>query len=135
MYELREKLCEEMERIARKENLGMSDLDTLHKLASTIKNLDKIMLREEGRYSREGYSRDGEWQADMRGTYALCARPLQPGTGRNAGQAGGADAVRRGRRFQRRDSPVHGKHRKGVNAYKNACDFEKALKILHFNGV
>ena len=69
MYELREKLCEEMEQIARKENLGMSDLDTLHKLASTIKNLDKIMMREEGRYSREGYSRDGEWQADMRGTY------------------------------------------------------------------
>lgn len=70
MYELREKLCEELERYSRKENLSAGDLDVLHKLASTVKNIDKIMLREEGRYSREGYSRDGEWQADMRGTYA-----------------------------------------------------------------
>ena len=62
MYELREKLCEELERYTRKENLSAGDLDVLHKLASTIKNLDKIMMRE-------GYSRDGEWQADMRGSY------------------------------------------------------------------
>lgn len=72
MYELREKLCEELERYSRKENLSAGDLDVLHKLASTIKNLDKIMLREGSSadgYSREGYSRDGEWQADMRGSY------------------------------------------------------------------
>lgn len=67
MYELREKLCEELERYSRKENLSAGDLDVLHKLASTIKNLDKIMMREER--SEDGYSRDGEWQADMRGTY------------------------------------------------------------------
>lgn len=69
MYELREKLCEELERYSRKENLSAGDLDVLHKLASTIKNLDKIMMREgrsENGYSREGYSRDGEWQADIR---------------------------------------------------------------------
>ena len=72
MYELREKLCEELERYSRKENLSAGDLDVLHKLASTIKNLDKVMMREERSedgYSRDGYSRDGEWQADMRGTY------------------------------------------------------------------
>lgn len=72
MYELREKLCEELERYSRKENLSAGDLDVLHKLASTVKNIDKIMMREgrsENGYSREGYSRDGEWQADMRGTY------------------------------------------------------------------
>lgn len=72
MYELREKLCEELERYSRKENLNAGDLDVMHKLASTIKNIDKIMMREgrsEDGYSREGYSRDGEWQADMRGTY------------------------------------------------------------------
>lgn len=80
MHELREKLCEEMERIARKGNLGMSDLDTLHKLASTVKNLDKIMQREEGRYSTEGYSRDGEWEADMRGTYGRGSSYARRGT-------------------------------------------------------
>nr|DAL78717.1 MAG TPA: hypothetical protein [Bacteriophage sp.] len=74
MFELREKLCEELERAARKENLSMGDLDMLHKLASTIKNLDKIMMRDGGRYlsdgySREGYSRDGDREADMRGSY------------------------------------------------------------------
>lgn len=72
MYELREKLCEELERYSRKENLSAGDLDVLHKLASTIKNIDKIMMREGNSadgYSREGYSRDGEWQADMRGSY------------------------------------------------------------------
>ena len=72
MYELREKLCGELERYSRKENLSAGDLDVLHKLASTIKNIDKIMMREGSSadgYSREGYSRDGEWQADMRGSY------------------------------------------------------------------
>ena len=72
MYELREKLCEELDRYSRKENLSAGDLDVLHKLASTIKNIDKIMMREGSSadgYSREGYSRDGEWQADMRGSY------------------------------------------------------------------
>ncbi len=64
-----------------------AELDKIHKLTDTIKNLDKIeMLESEGGYSeqnsmrysrngysqegysRDGYSRDGEWEA--RGDYS-----------------------------------------------------------------
>ena len=65
MHELKEKLCEELKEIARKGELGAGDLEIVHKLTDTIKNLDKIeMLEEHGDYSRAG-----DWEADMRGTY------------------------------------------------------------------
>lgn len=63
LKELREKFCEELDEIARKGELNAGDLETVHKLTDTIKNIDKIcMLEEDG-----GYSRDGEWTA--RGAY------------------------------------------------------------------
>lgn len=65
MHELKEKLCEELEEIARKGELGAGDLEIVHKLTDTIKNLDKIeMLEEDG-----GYSRDGDWEMEGRGRY------------------------------------------------------------------
>lgn len=66
MHELKEKLCEELEEIARKPEMSAGDLEAAHKLTDTIKNIDKIeMLAED-----DGYSRAGNWEADMRGTYA-----------------------------------------------------------------
>ena len=63
MHELKEKLCDELEEIARKGELSAGDLETVHKLTDTIKNIDKIdMLESDG-----GYSLDGDWMA--RGTY------------------------------------------------------------------
>ena len=65
MHELKERLCEELEEIARKGELGAGDLEIVHKLTDTIKNLDKIeMLEEDG-----GYSRDGDWEMEDRGRY------------------------------------------------------------------
>lgn len=65
MHELKAKLCEELEEIARKPEMGAGDLELVHKLTDTIKNIDKIeMLEEDGDYSRAG-----DWEADMRGTY------------------------------------------------------------------
>ena len=65
MHELKEKLCEELEEIARKGELGAGDLEIVHKLTDTIKNLDKIeMLEEDG-----GYSRGGDWEMEGRGRY------------------------------------------------------------------
>lgn len=61
---LRDKLCTELDDIAKKNDLGAGDLDILHKLTATIKNIDKIEKFEDS-----GYSRAGEWEADMRGTY------------------------------------------------------------------
>ena len=65
MHELKEKLCDELEEIANKGELGAGDLEIIHKLTDTIKNLDKIEMLEDG----DGYSQAGNWEADMRGTY------------------------------------------------------------------
>ena len=55
MKELREMMCEELEDIARKGELGAGDLEIVHKLTDTIKNIDKIdMLESEGGYSSGG---------------------------------------------------------------------------------
>lgn len=63
MYELKEKLCEELEEIARKPEMSAGDLEAVHKLTDTIKNIDKICaLEEDG-----GYSEAGDWEG--RGSY------------------------------------------------------------------
>lgn len=52
LYDLKDKLCEELEEYARKQDMGAGDLEVIHKLTDTIKNIDKIcMLEEEGGYS------------------------------------------------------------------------------------
>lgn len=75
LYELKEKLCMELEEIAQKPDMGAGDLEIVHKLTDTIKNIDKICMLEEGGHSRAGgYSRaeerrnpDGTW--GYRGSY------------------------------------------------------------------
>lgn len=70
MDKLKEILCKELEEIAQKKELSVGDLDTVHKITDTIKNILKIEMLEDGSYSRDdGYSRDGEWETDMRGRY------------------------------------------------------------------
>ena len=62
MHELKEKLCDELEEIARKGEFSAGDLEAVHKLTDTIKNLDKIeMLEEDG-----GYSQAGDWEIEGR---------------------------------------------------------------------
>lgn len=56
LYDLKEKLNEELDDIARKPELSAGDLETVHKLTDTIKNIDKICMLED----EEGYSRDGK---------------------------------------------------------------------------
>lgn len=71
---IKKMLCKELEEYSMKHKLTMADLEAVHKLTDTVKNLDKIaMLEEDGGYSearypmgihRGGYSRDGgEWEA------------------------------------------------------------------------
>ena len=62
MHELKEKLCDELEEIARKGELGAGDLEIVHKLTDTIKNLDKIERLEDG----GGYSQAGDWEIEGR---------------------------------------------------------------------
>lgn len=61
MHELKEKLCDELEEIANKGELGAGDLEIVHKLTDTIKNLEKIEMLEDG-----GYSQAGDWEIEGR---------------------------------------------------------------------
>lgn len=64
MYELKEKLCKELEEVARKPEMGAGDLELIHKLTDTIKNIDKIDMLEDG-----DYSQTGAWGMNGRGSY------------------------------------------------------------------
>ena len=44
---LRENLCDELEKVAKREGISTSDLDVIDKLAHSIKNLDKVILGNE----------------------------------------------------------------------------------------
>ena len=56
LYDLKDKLQDELDEIARKPDMSAGDLETVHKLTDTIKNIDKICALEE-----EGYSQAGDW--------------------------------------------------------------------------
>lgn len=62
MYELKDKLCKELDEIARKPEMGAGDLEIIYKLTDTIKNLDKIEMLEDG----GGYSQAGDWEIEGR---------------------------------------------------------------------
>ena len=65
MTDLRKMLCKELDEIARKDELSAGDLETVHKLTDTIKNIDKICIMDE---SCE-YSQTGDWEVEGHGTY------------------------------------------------------------------
>lgn len=56
---LKDKLCEALSEIADKPELSAGDLEVVHKLTDTIKNIDKIMMLED----EDGYSGAGDWEA------------------------------------------------------------------------
>lgn len=65
MDTLRYMLCDELDEIAQKQELSAGDLETVHKLTDTIKNIDKIYIMEE-----DGeYSQAGDWEMGARGNY------------------------------------------------------------------
>nr|DAQ52692.1 MAG TPA: hypothetical protein [Caudoviricetes sp.] len=74
LFNIREMLCSELSEFSGQRELSTAELDAVHKLASSIKNIDKIVMFESGGYSRDdGYSReDGysrDWDANIRGGY------------------------------------------------------------------
>lgn len=85
MYDLRNMLCDELDELARKGELGAGDLEIAHKLTATIKNIDKIEMLEDDGYSHDEdysrrYSRDGNWQSGMRGAYGRDTSNARRGT-------------------------------------------------------
>ena len=78
IYELKEMLCDELEKYGSKE-LTAGSLDVVDKLAHTIKNLDKILESSDEEYSGRSYAMDrgngtmmhgGRSYARGRGRYA-----------------------------------------------------------------
>lgn len=105
LEDLRNTFCEELEDIARKPELSAGDLETVHKLTDTIKNIDKICMLEEG----DKYSMDGEWEAGMRGRYSR--------DNSYDGNDGGSSYANRGRHYVRahysRDDGYSGRRGRG----------------------
>lgn len=64
LYDLKDMLCAELDEIGKKGEMSAGDLETVHKLTDTIKNIDKIVMLED-----DGYSRDEDLSANMRGNY------------------------------------------------------------------
>ena len=51
LHELKEKLWAELDELADKREMGAGDLEVVHKITDTIKNIDKICKLEDGEYS------------------------------------------------------------------------------------
>lgn len=66
LHDLKNMLCEELEKIAKKRELTAGSLETVHKLTDTIKNIDKILMLED---EDEGYSERGR-RRDSMGRYS-----------------------------------------------------------------
>ena len=82
MHKIKEMLMEELKEFEKKSDLKAGDLETIHKLTDTVKNIDKIEMLEDG---EGGYSEVGGWMADgrMYGTYDHGSSYAR-GRGRNA---------------------------------------------------
>lgn len=64
MEELRDMLCEELEKISKKGELSAGSLDVIDKLTHSIKSIDTIMAMEDAGYSNDysyEYSREGRY--------------------------------------------------------------------------
>ena len=84
LHDLKEKLCEELEDYARKQDMGAGDLEVIHKLTDTIKNIDKICMLE----GEDGYSQSSGY--DGGSSYANRGRHYVRGHySRDGGNRGG----------------------------------------------
>lgn len=75
MEELKEMLCEELDKITKKGELSAGSLDVVDKLTHSIKSIDTIMAMEDAGYSNEsGYSyargRGSNARRDSMGRYS-----------------------------------------------------------------
>lgn len=70
LEDLKEMLCEELEKYGEKKELTAGSLDVVDKLAHAIKNIDKIIEGYDGGYSGRSYVRDGRGGRSYRGSYA-----------------------------------------------------------------
>lgn len=95
MHDLKDLLCAELEDYAEKGKksgkMSMGDLESIHKLTDTVKNILKIDLME----SEEGYYEDGHYMGEGR----IYGTSYDDGMHREGGYS-----YARGRRYAKRDS-------------------------------
>ena len=95
MHDLKDLLCAELEDYAEKGKksgkMSMGDLESIHKLTDTVKNILKIDLME----SDDGYSEDGTYMGEGR----IYGTSYDDGMRRGVGYS-----YARGRRYAKRDS-------------------------------
>ena len=95
MHDLKDLLCAELEDYAEKGKksgkMSMGDLESIHKLTDTVKNILKIDMLEE----ESGYSEDGRYMGEGR----IYGTSYDDGMHREGGYS-----YARGRRYARRDS-------------------------------
>lgn len=94
LYGLKEKLMKELHEIAGKGELSAGDLEVIHKLTDTVKNIDKIcMLEEQSGYSRGGWEAQGSYGGGSYGGGSF--RSYDGGTG-GSYDSGGTSYAGRG---------------------------------------
>lgn len=125
LYDLREMLCEELDEYNRDAKNGLNEraLDTVHKLTDTIKNIDKIMMLEDG-----DYSRTGEWEADMRGSYGRTENYNRGNSYANRGRHYVRGHYSRGDGRERMISDIENMMQDATGAERDA--YKRALDIL-----
>lgn len=125
LYDLREMLCEELDEYNRDAKNGLNEraLDTVHKLTDTIKNIDKIMMLEDG-----DYSRSGEWEADMRGSYGRTENYNRGNSYANRGRHYVRGHYSRGDGRERMISDIENMMQDATGAERDA--YKRALDIL-----
>lgn len=126
LYDMREMLCEELDEYNRDAKNGLNErvLDTVHKLTDTIKNIDKIMMLEDG-----DYSRSGEWEADMRGNYGRTENYNRGNSYANRGRHYVRGHYSRGDGRERMISDIENMMQDATGAERDA--YKRALDILN----
>ena len=105
---IKKMLCKELDEYAMKSKLSMADVDAIHTLTDSVKNLDKIAMLEDGN-SYDGYSEMREYPymgsssyARGRGKYAK-----RDSMGRYSSDMGDDYSERMDRRYSKEDAKDH----------------------------
>lgn len=101
LYELKEKLCDELKEYGAKNDMSAGSLEVVDKLAHAIKNLDKIIevyedegySENDGRYYNAGMTYRGGGRSYRGGSYARGRGARRDSMGRYS-RAGMADKLR-----------------------------------------
>lgn len=111
MHKIKNMLCEELEEYGKKKSLSASDVEMIHQLTDTVKNIDKIeMLEGDDGYSEAyPYYMGGSSYARGRGRYAK-----RDSMGRYSSDMDDDYSERRmDRRYSRDDAKDHMMHKIG----------------------